>query len=494
MAAGPVVLVFEDLHWADRSTLDLVALLASNTRALPVCTIGTYRSEDVPPRHPLRQLTAELTRRGARHLELVRLGPGDVAELLGALLDAPPSPEVVASVVERSDGNPLFVEELAAGLADDPGAPMPPHLRDAVVSRVERMPAGAAAVLRACAVGGREVEHDLLADVMALAGAAGRGADPAGGGDPGELDLDLRASVESRLLVADQGRGTYRFRHALVHEAVLADVLPGELHRLHGAYASALAERQQRARAPGPTSGGPASPATGRRPGEFDEALGAAVRAGRAAEAGFAVPEAHRSLEWSVRLWDRAADPEAAAACRRDELLAAAADAANRCGLIVRALTLVDEALATPAVADDPVRAGLLHERRGWYLYRTGRPADAIAAYELAVELGSGAPAVPGAGPGRPGPRPRAGAGGAGRRRATAGRGGGGDGPGGGRSCRRGAGAPRPRPGPRHRGPHRRRHRPPPRGGSDRRGARRPGRGGRGVRPPVAHAGRGGPG
>ena len=71
----------------------------------------------------------------------------------------------------------------------------------------------------------------------------------------------------------------------------------------------------------------------------------------------------------------------------RDELLAAAADAANRCGLLVRALTLVDEALASPAVAADPVRAGLLHERRGWYLHRTGRPTDALAAHELAVSL-----------------------------------------------------------------------------------------------------------
>ncbi len=394
VAAGPVVLVFEDLHWADRSTLDLVSLIASNTRALPVCTIGTYRSEDVPPRHPLRQLTAELTRRGARHLELARLGPGDVADLLGALLDAPPSPEVVASVVERSDGNPLFVEELAAGLADDPGAPMPPHLRDAVVSRVERLPTGAAAVLRACAVGGREVEHDLLADVMELAGTR-PGADPAEGGDPGQLDRDLRASVESRLLVADQRRASYRFRHALVHEAVLADVLPGELHRLHRAYASALTERQQRAVGAGADQWWSRLARHWAEAREFDAALGAAVRAGRAAEAAFAVPEAQRSLEWSVRLWDRAADPEAAAACRRDELLAAAADAANRCGLVVRALTLVDEALATPAVADDPVRAGLLHERRGWYLYRTGRPADALASYELAVELVPARPPSP---------------------------------------------------------------------------------------------------
>ena len=377
VASGPVVLVFEDLHWADRSTLDLVALIASSTRTLAVCTIGTYRTEDVPPRHPLRQLTAELIRRGSRHLELRRLGAGDVAELLGALLGAPPAPELVASVVERSDGNALFVEELAAGLADDPSAPMPPHLRDAVVSRVERMPSGAAAILRACAVGGREVEHQLLAEVVSADGDA----------DPRGLDRDLRACVESGLLVADQQWGTYRFRHALVHEAVLADVLPGELHRLHRAYATALAERQRS------TPGAAADQWWSRLArhwagaGDFDAALGAAVRAGRAAEAAFAVPEAHRSLEWSVRLWDRAADPEAAAACRRDELLAAAADAANRSGLAVRALTLVDEALAIRDVADDPARAGLLHERRGWYLYRTGRADDALAAYELAVEL-----------------------------------------------------------------------------------------------------------
>ena len=219
-----------------------------------------------------------------------------------------------------------------------------------------------------------------------IASTAG-GAPAAAGGDPGALDRDLRTCVESRLLLADQERATYRFRHALVHEAVLADVLPGELHRLHAAYAAALVARQ-RGSAQGPVDQWWSRLARHwAGAGDFDAALGAAVRAGRAAEAAFAVPEAQRSLEWSVRLWDRAHDPETAAGCRRDELLAAAADAANRCGLLVRALTLVDEALASPAVAADPVRAGLLHERRGWYLHRTGRPTDALAAHELAVSL-----------------------------------------------------------------------------------------------------------
>ncbi|HKE73722.1 MAG TPA: AAA family ATPase [Acidimicrobiales bacterium] len=381
--AGPLVLVVEDVHWADRSTLDLVSLLASNTRELPVLLVATYRSEDVPPRHPLRDLSAELTRRGALHLPLDRLGPGDVAELLGALLATAPPAEVTASVVARTDGNPLFIEELAAAVAEDPEAPMPPQLRDAVITRVEHMPPEAAAVLRACAVGGRQVEHDLLAAVLAP------GSDPPTTPvDPLALDRALRTCVDHRLLVSDQRTGSYRFRHALVHEAVLDDTLPGELARLHAAYAAALA-------------------ASGRdddrdwarlahhwaAAADYDAALGAAVRAGRAAESAFAVPEAHRYLEWSVRLWDRAADPEAAAGCDRGRLLAWAADAASRGGAVLRALTLVDEALATPQVTGDPVRAGLLHERRGWYLHRSGRQDEALAAYELAVSLVPAAPA-----------------------------------------------------------------------------------------------------
>jgi DNA-binding CsgD family transcriptional regulator len=377
VAERPLVLVIEDLHWADRSTLDLVSLVASNTRTLPVLVLATYRRDDVPRRHPLRSLAAELTRRGAVAVQLDGLGPGEVAELLGALLAEPPTPEVTAAVVERSDGNALFVEELAAALAEDPDAPMPPQLRDAVIGRVEQMPDDAAAVLRACAVGGRQVEHDLLAAVMADAY------------DPKALDQALRSCVEHGLVVADQRTGSYRFRHALLHEAVLDEILPGELVRLHAGYAGALAGRQPA------TSGEEAWARLAHHwaaAGDFDAALGAAVRAGRAAEAAFAVPEAHRYLEWSVRLWDRAADPEAAAGSDRGELLARAADAASRAGSIVRALTLVDEALDTPQVAADPVRAGLLHERRGWYLYRSGRGGEALAASELSVELVPGAP------------------------------------------------------------------------------------------------------
>src|SRR5690606_461159 len=218
---------------------------------------------------------------------------------------------------------------------------------DAVLSRVERLPDEAAAVLRACAAGGREVTHDLLVDALAAepgTGGGGNGAHPTAEIDGPRLDRALRACVDGRLLIGDQRRGSYRFRHALVHEAVLGDVLPGELHRLHRSYATALERRHA-----GPRSRGDQDWARLAHhwdaAAEYDAALRAAVRAGRAAEHTFAVPEAHRYLEWSVRLWDRALDPEAAAGCDRGELLARAADAASRCGAMARALTLVDEAL-----------------------------------------------------------------------------------------------------------------------------------------------------
>jgi DNA-binding CsgD family transcriptional regulator/tetratricopeptide (TPR) repeat protein len=376
-AQGPVVLVVEDVHWADRSTHDLLTLLSTGARGLPLILVATYRSDEVARRPELPVVLSELTRRGATHVRLDRLDRGEVVALATSLLGTPPAPDVAAQIAERSDGVPLFVEELVAAIVHDPSAPMPPHLRDAVLARVRRLPDDAGQVLSACAVGGRQVEHHLVAGVTGL--------------DDDVLAGALRVCVDDQLLVADQGLGGYRFRHALLHEAVLDDVLPGERARWHRAWADALARPTAAGRSDG--AGDDRAEQWARlahhrsEAGDHDGALEAAVRAGTLADGAFAVPEAHRYLEWSVRLWDRAADPAAAAGCDRGELLARAADAASRGGAVTRALTLVDEALATAAVSGDPVRAGLLHERRGWFLSRCGQGAAALDAHERAVAL-----------------------------------------------------------------------------------------------------------
>jgi DNA-binding CsgD family transcriptional regulator/tetratricopeptide (TPR) repeat protein len=380
-AQGPVVLVIEDIHWADRSTDDLITLLSTGARHLPLMLAATYRTDEGGRRRGLQDLLTELTRRGATQVRLRRLDRGEVVELASALMGSPPSAELAAGIADRSDGNPLFVEELVAAIAGDPAAPMPPHLRDAVLSRVARMPPDAAATLRACSVGGRQVEHALLARVIRLAGTGHKDDELAGG---------LRACVDHQLLIVDNELGGYRFRHALVHEAVLDEVLPGELARLHRAYAQALLADVPGDAGPGGSDGGDRWARLAHHwsaAGDYDAALGAAVRAGFAAERATAVPEAHRYLEWSVRLWDRAVDPIAATGCDRGELLARAADAASRAGAITRALTLVGEALDTGPVRADRTRAGVLQERRGWYLMRAGRDAEALEAYERAVAL-----------------------------------------------------------------------------------------------------------
>ena len=152
----PVLLLLEDIHWADSSTRVVPGLRRrarmSTERVLAVCT---YRSDELHRRHPLRPLLAELERDpSARRIELARLSRGELAEQLADILDAPPEAALVERLYGRSEGNPLFVEELLAAGGDGRGA-LPPTLRDALMVRTERLPEAAQDVLRVLAVAQR---------------------------------------------------------------------------------------------------------------------------------------------------------------------------------------------------------------------------------------------------------------------------------------------------------------------------------------------------
>jgi hypothetical protein len=111
---GPVLLVVEDLHWADRSTRDLLGFLVRNLRGA-VALVLTYRTDELHRRHPLRPFLAELERGGrAERLELGRLDRRELAELLGGILGEPADPGLVEEILARSEGNPFFAEELLA--------------------------------------------------------------------------------------------------------------------------------------------------------------------------------------------------------------------------------------------------------------------------------------------------------------------------------------------------------------------------------------------
>jgi len=113
-ADGPVALIIEDAHWADRSTRDLLTFLIRNQGILHrLLIVVTFRSDELHRTHPLRPLLAELSRIGwVRRLELPRLSRHEAAEQMATILSAVPDAGQVDRVYRRSEGNPLFVEQL----------------------------------------------------------------------------------------------------------------------------------------------------------------------------------------------------------------------------------------------------------------------------------------------------------------------------------------------------------------------------------------------
>ena len=136
---APVIFSLEDIHWADRSTRAFVAFLGGSLCAERVMAVATYRSDALHRRHPLRPLLAELERdANARRIELAPLGREELAVLVENITGEPPADAAVDRVLGRSEGNPLFAEEL---LAADPGGlgALPPTLRDALMVRIESL-------------------------------------------------------------------------------------------------------------------------------------------------------------------------------------------------------------------------------------------------------------------------------------------------------------------------------------------------------------------
>jgi DNA-binding CsgD family transcriptional regulator/tetratricopeptide (TPR) repeat protein len=367
-ARGPVLLVVEDLHWADRSTRDLLGFLVRNLRG-GVALVLSYRSDELHRRHPLRPFLAELERgRRVERLELGRLRRLELADLLAGILDHRPAARQVREVFARSQGNPFYAEELLAAAPD--GAGLPPAVRDLLLARVEALPEEAQRVLRVAAAAGSRVDHELLAAV-------------AGVPDRRLLEL-LREAVNRHLLASDQAGGAYRFRHALVQEVLYDDLLPGERATLHAAYAAALSAR------------------TGERAGlaelgqlayhwsaahDLGPALLASVRAGLAAEAVSALAEAEGHYGRALELWSQAPEAAATSPLDRPDLLQRAANAAMLSGQTDRAVALARQALAAVDPAAEPLRAGAALERLARYQWMNGDSDSAIATLEEAVAV-----------------------------------------------------------------------------------------------------------
>ena len=219
---GPLLVVIEDAHWADQSTRDILSFLFTRPFSRRVALVVSYRSDDLHRRHPLRRQVGEWARLpGVGRLQLEPLSEADVRRLVRLLHPGPLRESDLADVVARADGNAFFVEELVGALHYSGGA-VPGDLADVLLVRVDRLDDQAREIVRIASVAGRQVGHELLAQVCDIA--------------PAELDTALRTVVESNVLVPGTG-DRYAFRHALLAEAVYDDLLPGERVRIHGRYA-----------------------------------------------------------------------------------------------------------------------------------------------------------------------------------------------------------------------------------------------------------------
>jgi DNA-binding CsgD family transcriptional regulator/tetratricopeptide (TPR) repeat protein len=373
---APLVLVVEDLHWADRSTRDLLAFLVRNLRRNRILVVVTYRNDE-PGQQRLGPYLAELARGGpVQRLELPRLDQAQTAAQLVGILGAAPAAEVVDAVFARSEGNPYFTEELLAAVRAGSRA-LPATLRDLLRGRVQALPQPAQQVLGVVAVAGRPVPHRLLAKVAGL--------------DDAHLDAAIRAGVAHQLLVIRPHQDGYDLRHALLREVIDTDLLPGERTRLHAAFARVLAELPELANA-SPAVATAELAAHWDAAGEPARALPARVRAGLAAEHAHAFAEATRHYQRALELWERVPEPSQAAGLDLVDLLTRAVEAVAFSGAAQRAVELVEDALGRVDADAEPVRAAELLASLGDQRRVAGDESGALAAFERAERLVTGAP------------------------------------------------------------------------------------------------------
>lgn len=345
-AERPLVVVVEDVHWIDGASLALLRSLL-RTMAGRVLVVVSYRSDELGRGHPVRAFLSEAERsRIVERRELGRLTRTQVRKQIAAIAGEAPTDAVLDTIFERSDGVPFFVEELLDGCRDDL---VPDTLRELLLARYERLGDDAQRVLRLVSAGGVRVSHELLARVFA--GEAGAS------GEHAALDAAVRESVAAGVLVVDGE--DYVFRHALVREAVLDDLLPGERSRYHARYAE---EYEALAAAPDvpPLAAEISFHWLGaKRP---ERAFPATLQAMREARDAYAYATAGRLGERALELWDQQDDPVALAGMDRIELLGRTASHLRKAGEDVRGAALLDVALAE-CPAGDPRHPRLLRDK-----------------------------------------------------------------------------------------------------------------------------------
>ncbi|MGD0197093.1 MAG: AAA family ATPase [Solirubrobacteraceae bacterium] len=366
----PLALILEDVHWADSSTRTFVSFLARSLRREHLVVVLSFRTDELHRRHPLRALLAELERLGrARRIELAPFDRAELTEALTDILgDAPPE-ELVTRLYERSEGNPLYTEELLAAGLDGRGA-APASLRDAFLLRAFRLSPPAQRAARAIAAG-RLLDQAMIAEVTGIDGDA--------------LTVALREAVDAQVLVSvDDGR--LAFRHALLREAVVDDLLPGERGELHLALARAF-ERAQATASVDVTERAAAIAFHYAAAGDQPAALRATFDAALAACRVHAYAEMAELCDRALELWPRVEDPAALIEHDHIRLLALASDAHSLSGDRPRGELLLARALEELDPRVDPERYAALLARLARLEWALGRGEEGLATAQRALAM-----------------------------------------------------------------------------------------------------------
>lgn len=372
---APLVLMFEDIHWADPSTLDLIRYLTKAKTDQRLMLVCTFRPVTAAARHPLQALLGDPDfNRRVQRLSLAPFRRPELDEFVTTRTDRPVSDDRLRRYFELSEGNAYYADQLVT--ADDsqrPDVEVPQSLRALMLARINQLSDDAADLVWVAAVAGRRVGDDLLVAVSGLA-------EPA-------LDQALRECVRQRILIHDGADDAYAFEHALLRDTAYQAVQPRLRKRLHARIAEALANQ------PGVTTRLIAEVAdhwfaAGRLP----EAFAAAVRAAGAAVLVHAFAEAEALYARALRLWPDIPDAPALAGGPKEQILGRAADAARWAGHVDHALDWARKAMAEVDAGAEPGRSGELSERLGSYLWEAGQHDGSAAAYAEAERLLAGLP------------------------------------------------------------------------------------------------------
>jgi DNA-binding winged helix-turn-helix (wHTH) protein len=322
----PLVLVLDDLHWADKPSLLLLQFLAREMRVMRLLVVGTYRDVELGRQHPLAAVLGELAREAPyRRIALRGLTADEVRRFIEAAAGAPPEPALAAAVYDMTEGNPFFIGEVVRLLAAE-GAPaagsdvtlagrLPEGVREAIGRRLSVLSEECNRVLSEASVVGREFDLGVLERV----------------GDVGAERLleILDEAVAARLLAAVPGRpGSYRFSHGLVRETLYEELsLPLRI-RLHRRVGAVLEELHGADPAPHLAElahhffqGAPG--------GDAEKAYAYALRAAERALELLAYEESARHCERALQALDLAAPADAV---RRCEVLLRLGEARSRAG------------------------------------------------------------------------------------------------------------------------------------------------------------------